>query len=172
MDPISATLMVASTALKVGGSLAEGAAAEDAANYEAQQLERNANARMAEATGVSYEAGREGRILQSDARAAMVAGGGSATDAGATEIIGKIGRDSAHNVLAALFTGRSESDTLKDQANARRYEGKMAKRKATISAISSAIEGASSFMGPPGAAGKPTPSTPKSSYRAAPGSVK
>jgi hypothetical protein len=80
--------------LGVGGALAEGKAAKQAAEFKAKTS-------MAAGTRKASEATRAGKIVESGARARMAAGGGSASDAGAIERLGKIGAESEYNALAA-----------------------------------------------------------------------
>jgi len=76
---------------------------------EAEQMHRNAIATEASGTVVAGERRKEGDRMISDARAAMAAQGGSASDAGAIERAGEIGEMTDYNVLAALFESRTQS---------------------------------------------------------------
>jgi hypothetical protein len=142
-DPVSATLLATSTALKAGSSIAAGNAAAAGSKYEARQLEENARAATAMGSQEAYDEARHGRMLESDAIAAMAAGGGTSTDAGGREIIGKIGRDTSFNVLSRLFSADREATGIRNRASARRWEGQQAKRQAYMSAASTLISGGS-----------------------------
>lgn len=142
-DPVTLAI-IGGTALKAGGQIAEGNAAEQAAKFEASQMERNATATQAEASRAAYERGREGRILESDAIAAMAAGGGTSTDAGAVEIRSKILRDADYNVLSTIYEGGRRAEGQRMQAAGRRVEGKQAKRSSRLRALSTVISGGTS----------------------------
>ncbi len=126
-DPVTLSLIGASTALGVAGAVEEGKTAEQVAKFKAKTA-------MARGTRGAAEATRAGDIVESDARAAMAAGGGSASDAGAIETLGKIKAESEYNALSALYEGRQEADLAI-------YEGKVKKKAARTRALSTAISG-------------------------------
>ena len=139
-DPVT-MMLVGGTALNAVGSIQEGKAADKAAQFEAAQLEEQAKARYAQGTREAYESRRVGRIMESDARAAMAAGGGSTTDAGAIEQLGKISAESDYESLAALYEGETAAAGLKKKAWARRKEGRAARRAGRTRALSTVITG-------------------------------
>lgn len=125
-DPITLSL-IGATALSMGGQIAEGRAAEKSAKYKAK-TDRARGSRL------SYEAGREGEIAESNARAAMAAGGGSTTDAGATKILGDIGAQADYNALLALYEGETGADIAE-------WEGKTKKKASRTQALSTVLSG-------------------------------
>lgn len=139
-DPVT-WVIIASTALKAGGSIMEGNAADQAAKFEAKQIEQNATARYAQGTREVDEALREGRIVASNARAAMAASGGLASDPGAIEHLAKINEEADYNALAALYSAETDVQGMQSQAAARRFEGKLAKKTSRIKALSTVISG-------------------------------
>lgn len=145
MDPVSIGLSAASTLFSASGAKKQGKAAQAQAEYDAQQMEQQAQASRAEGTRVAYEDRRQGRIVESNARAAMAAGGGSASDAGSLEMLGKIGAESQYNSLVSLFKGESQAQDYNRQADTRRYEGALAKKNADDKALSTILSGASSI---------------------------
>jgi hypothetical protein len=126
------------TALGMGGDILGGMAEEKSAKRDAAQMVRNAKARYAEGTRAAGETQRQGQRMLSDARAAMAAGGGTTTDAGAIEQQAKIQQATDYNALASLFEAETESDAMKYGAAVKRYEGKAAKRAGFMSALKKA----------------------------------
>lgn len=125
-DPIT-MMLVGSTALQVHGAIQEGQAAEKAGKFKAKT-------QMAAGTRRAAEHKRAGDIVASDARAAMAASGGSASDAGAVETLGKIKAETDYNVLSALYEGEQAADIS-------RYEGKIKKKAAYTRGLSTALSG-------------------------------
>lgn len=138
-------LTMASTVMSATSAYAEGSAEKKAADYEAEQLERAATAKIAEGSRQAYERRREGDIIESNARAAMAAGGGSTTDAGMVERLGDIGAQADYNVLSALFESEEEAQGIKEKAKVRRWEGRVAKRRGIAKALGTVMQGGSSF---------------------------
>ncbi len=140
-DPV--TMMLISTAMGAVGQFQEGAAQEDAADFKAKEAERAGVAKYAEATRASAEEARKGRMVSSDAIAAMAAQGGSTTDAGAVEALGKIGEQTEYNALAALYEGESAMHTAGRQADQYRIEGQQKANAARMQGISTMLSGGS-----------------------------
>ena len=127
-DPVTLAL-AGGTLLSTGGAYAEGEAAEQAAAFKAKT-------QMATGSRRAYEAGRKGRILQSDIQAAQAASGG-AVDAGSIERMAKVGAETEYNVLSALYEGKQKATTA-------RYEGKIKKKAAKKRALSTLLSGGAS----------------------------
>lgn len=136
-DPV--TLMTISTALSVGTSLMQGAAASAAGKFEAKQLEQGAKARYAAGTREAQERRRQGEIVSSKARAVQAASGGVTTDPGAVEQLGGIESESEYGALAALYEASTESEGMKLQAKARRRAGKQAATATGMKALTTAL---------------------------------
>ena len=126
-DPMTLSLIGASTAINVLGTMAQGKAAGRAAEFKAK-TETAAGTRQA------AEAQRAGKIAESGTRAAMAAGGGVATDPGAIETLGKIKSEAEYNALSALYEGGTRADIS-------RYEGKVKKKAARTKALSTILSG-------------------------------
>lgn len=138
------------TAFNIGSSIAEGNAADKAARFKAKQVERNAIAKRAQGTRQTQEGLRQGRKLQSDAIAAMAAGGGSTTDVGAIEQKAKLKQATDYNALTALFEAEEQAKGMDLAAKGMRMEGKMAKKAGQRKAISTIMEDAdkiAAYMG-------------------------
>lgn len=144
-DPATA-MAAAQTVFSVGASIQEGKAAEKAAKFEAKQLEQAAADRIATGT---YEAAEEKRIMEknlSDMQAQMAAGGGTTTSAGAIEQQVKAEMIGKSNAVTAMYNRKKEAYDLHRQAQARRWEGKMAKKSAVMRGLAGAAGGAHSYF--------------------------
>jgi len=142
MDSIKDPLSLGSTLFSSVSSLVGGGAADKAAKFKAQQIERNAKARRASGTRETQEGLRKGRALQSDAIAQMAAGGG-AFDAGSIEQLAELKQTTDYNALTALFEAEEQAKGLDLAAKGTRIEGKMAKKKGQRKALSTILTGAS-----------------------------
>jgi len=127
MGAAAIPLIVASTVISAKAAHEEGKAAEAAAEFKAK-TQRAAGTRKA------YEAKRSGDIVASQARAAMAAGGGSASDPGAIETLGKIKSEAEYGSLAAMYEGETG-------AKISQYEGQIAKRQARMKTLSTVLSG-------------------------------
>ncbi|MCG7985066.1 MAG: hypothetical protein JAY90_20240 [Candidatus Thiodiazotropha lotti] len=117
-------------------------AAEKAAEFTAKQLERNAKARFAQGTRQAYEEQRQGRLMISNARAAMAGSGTSTTDAGATTQLANIKATADYNALSAVFGAKSEAQGIFEKAQAVRYEGKTKANAQRVKAVSTVLSDA------------------------------
>lgn len=109
----------------------EGRQAKKAAEAEAKQIELAAMARRAAGTQDAYDQKQIGEQVMSDAIAAMAAGGGGVSD----NILAKIKTTTDYNVLSALFAGEQEAKGMDYAARIKKFEGKQAKRMATMKSI-------------------------------------
>ncbi|MES9841227.1 MAG: hypothetical protein ABW134_11795 [Candidatus Thiodiazotropha endolucinida] len=114
----------------------------DASDFTTKQLERNAKARFALGTRQAYEEQRQGRIMMSNARAAMGASGGTTTDAGAINQLADIKQTSDYNAMSAIFGAKSESQGIFEKAQAVRYEGEQKSLLTKTRGISSVLSDA------------------------------
>ena len=120
----------------------EGRQAKQAADAEAKQMQLAAIARRAAGTQDAYEQKKIGEQVISDATAVMAAGGGGMVD----NILADIKTTTDYNVLSALFAGEQEAKGLDYAAKLKKYEGKMAKRMATMRTIVNVGEEVGSAM--------------------------
>ena len=127
------SLVGAGTMLSAAGSLAEGKAADQSAKFKAKT-------QMATGTRKAAESKRAGDIVASNARAQMAAGGGSASDAGSIETLGKIKSEAEYNALADMYEAKTD-------ASISRYEGKVAKKASRMKALSTVLSGGSKAYG-------------------------
>lgn len=123
-DP--ATMMLAATAVSAGSQVIGGYGKYRGAKAEAKQMRQQAKAQEAQGIAESQEIGRQTEVNLSDARAAMAAGGGTTTDSGAIQMLGKIGEVGEFNALSALFGGRSKAQNTRQAAAAKKSSAKNA----------------------------------------------
>jgi hypothetical protein len=142
-------MTLASTAMKVASSMSQGNAQAAAAAFEADQLERNSIARYAQGTREAQERLREGRIIQSNARAAMAGSGGVTDDPAALETQAEIRNATDYNALAALYNAEVDANAMSNAASARRYEGKLAKQKGMMGALSTVLKSSQTYSPTP-----------------------
>ena len=139
-------IMLGATALSAGGAVAAGRNQETQALNEADQLMADSKAEYAAGTREANEYRRQGRILESRARAQQAASGG-ATDAAAIENLGGIAKEVEYNALAAMYTYDNRSRGTARQTRARRSEGEIASRAGRIKGLSTALSGATQAYG-------------------------
>lgn len=145
-DPVSIGLMAAETMMSASGDRAAGEASRVSAYHDAEQMDRNAKAVIARGTRDAYEERQAGDILTSNARAQMAAGGGSASDEGAVELLADIKTKTGYNSLAALFDSESEAQGIEYGAEVRRYEGDLANQRAKQKSLTTILSGASKMF--------------------------
>jgi len=140
-DPV--TMLTISTMMSASGDLAEGNAARSAGNFNAAQLQAKGKAKYAEGTRRAFEASRQANITESNARAAMAGGGGSTTDAGASETLALIGAEGDYQALSALYEGKTERAGYDAQAHEEKRAGRAKQRGKKWKALSTLITGGS-----------------------------
>lgn len=168
MDNLGAGLSAAGTALSAVGSIQEGnatykaskaaaKAVKEGAKFEAAQLNRNAGQQRATAQREAIEQRRAGRLAQSRALAVAGASGAGVSDVDVTNLVSDLAADGEYNALTALYNGEEQALGMEDQAKgvmynakqeARSYKakGKAAKSAGYMTALGTAIEGATSFL--------------------------
>src|SRR5574341_759638 len=146
-------LMATGTVLQIGGALqqgeaaaAAGAAQQQAAEYEARQMEVAAGQRAAQ------EQRRQAKLVASRALALAAASGAGAADPTVVDIIGDITGEGAYRAAVALYEGEEQARTMRAQAKATRYSGAVAeaggrtqRQAAQIGAFGSLLAGAGSL---------------------------
>lgn len=130
------------TAISAYGSLQQGKAAQQQANFEAAQMD--ANAKQVDAAGqrAALDRARETDVLLSRAQAAAGASGFGSVDPDVLNIIGGITEVGEKNKQAELYNSGSQSTAMRTQATATRYTGAQTRRASTISAASTILSGA------------------------------
>jgi hypothetical protein len=154
-------MMVAQTAMGTLGALKEGSAAyaqgkldRSAAYEEGNQHLQNSTEALGDANRKAYDIRRQGKIMESDAVAAMVAGGGSASDAGAIEHLSKVHQANEYDALSAVFEGDKRAADHRKAARSAFYSGdvayqagKDAKKASYMNALTTAVGGAMKVKG-------------------------
>lgn len=122
----SAATSVIGGAVQAQGYNQAADAAEEDAEFEAQQLERSGKEEFAASQREAFAARRESRLAQSRAQAvAAASGGGAGADAPTiVQIMGGLARQGELNAQSALYVGESRRAGARDQAFATRRTGR------------------------------------------------
>lgn len=143
-DPVSLGLLavsLAGTAMSAFGAVREGQAANESAKFEARQLEQQSKAQEAAGQRSALEQRRQSELMQSRALAVAGASGGGVTDPGVLRIISGIAGEGENAFQSELYNARTQAETSRSQAVARRFEGKQAKQAGVMKAASTALSG-------------------------------
>lgn len=155
-------LMVGQTVLGSMGQLAGGKAAKKQGKIEqmeayrqAREHEENAKDEEAAANRQAYEVRRQGKAMEGDAVAAMVAQGGSADDAGAMDTLAGLHQVNEYNALEAIYQGdvravghRKAKSAAIQSGNAAKERGDQAYKDAKWGAVTNLVSGALKLGGP------------------------
>jgi len=165
MGAMAPFLAIASTGLQVVGTIAQGNAAaaagkaqQQAAEFQAKQMEQRAGQERAAAQRRGIEQKRQATFASSRAQALSAASGGGALDPTVVNILGDIEGEGAYRALTALYAGEERATGLETGAAAARLEGQMARSRGSaartgsyIKAGGTLLSGASDFFGSGGA---------------------
>jgi len=139
MDMNPAQIATINTLVSGTKEIAQGIGAANQASYSASQYKQAARAAIATGSRGAYAAGKEGKIVESDARAAMAAGGGDPMDPGMTRLLSRVGRDAQYNALAAMFEGEQRAYGLRTQANTYDLQAKQQRLSGITSGLSTML---------------------------------
>lgn len=144
---MSQLALIAATALKAGGQIVAGNAADKAASYEAAQLDQQAGLAVASSQRLAEDERRKAQLIAS--RIQALAGGGG-LDESVARTTSDVYGEGEYRALTAMFEGDERARGLRMRAEGRRYEGKMAKWSGRMGAIATTLAGASGmdFGGP------------------------
>lgn len=144
----------------VGGSLIKaraqrqyGKAVDSAAQFEAEQLEQKAGQSIAVSQRVAREEVRKAELAQSRALALAAASGGGASDPTVVNIIAGLAGEGAYRQMVALYEGEDRARSYRLNADARRYEGKSARKAGTIGATGTLLSAGGSMLAKYGGGG-------------------
>ena len=137
-------LMAAGTAIGSIGQLQQGKAQEQAANFEASQLETNAGQTRAAAIQKGLEAKRQSKIAQSRATA-LASASGAGTGGTVIDIVSDLAREGAYRQALSLYEGESQAQGLETAARAKRYEGLLSRKMGKLGAFTTLLSGAGSI---------------------------
>jgi hypothetical protein len=120
----------AATALPIVGSMMaakginkSGLAQQEAANFEAEQMDQNAGQVEAASQRNAMDRERETEMLQSRALAVAGASGAGAMDPTVLRIIGGIAKEGKLASEMELYNGKSQAQSMRTQGKATRYQG-------------------------------------------------
>lgn len=142
---ISAGTAMAGAAVSAQGTLAAGKAAQQAANYEAAQLDIKAKEEQAASQREALEHKRKKDMALSEVQSKSAASGFSATDPTALAIADEISRYGTMQEQMAMYGGESRRTGIEAQAAGRRMEGAAARQGAKYSAVGTILGGVSTM---------------------------
>ena len=131
------------TILSAAGAIQEGKSQQRAANFQAAQLDQQANMERASAVKSAQESQRQSDIAMSRARAVGAASGGGID----VPLMGQIEEDAALRAGVAMWEGEEAAKGRKMQAQAARYDGNQYARAGAMRAGATLLSGGSSFLG-------------------------
>lgn len=134
--------LIASTVFSAVGKQQQGAAAGEAAGYQAAQLEQRAQQTRASAQRDSLEQRRHAQLVGS---ALQARAGGGGLDPTVVDLASNVAGEGEYRALTALYQGEERARGDQMSADARRYEGGQARRAGSIGAVTSVF----SSMGSP-----------------------
>lgn len=154
-DFLAPALQVGATVLNVGGQLARGSAAEQigrrrqqAAEFEAEQLEQDAGQSKAVSQRNAEEIGRQTKYINSTALARAAASGAGASDPTVQDVLARTAAEGGFRQATALYEGEAQARLDRMKAAALRFQGDTAlvdaanaKRIATLGAGATALAG-------------------------------
>lgn len=144
---VAAYAALAGAAVSAYSSYEEGQAANKAAKFEAEQMERNASDARAVSQREAIEQRRRAELAQSRALAVAAASGAGALDGSVLDLMGDIGAEGDLNARTALYSGEARGAGMDASAAARRYEGKQAQRAGQMKVFSTLLSDDSSDLG-------------------------
>jgi len=153
---ISAIAGLASSGIAAYGTLAAGKSAQQAANYEAAQLDVKAKEEQAASQREAFEYKRRKDMALSELQNKGAASGFSATDPTSLALADEISKYGTMQEQMAMYGGESRRTGIEAQAYGRRMEGAAARQGAAYSAAGTILGGISTMAGkyaPPGGGG-------------------
>jgi hypothetical protein len=129
------------------GTIAAGAAANNSAKFEAQQMDMRAKEETAAAQRDAIAKRREGAIINSRAQAlAAASGAGAGNDAPTiVKLMSDTSGEAEYNAGSAMYGGLSRAAGLRDSAKGRRAEGKASLLGSVFGGFGTMAKGASTF---------------------------
>jgi len=140
----SGMLGLAGTVLSTVSAVSQGRAANKQAQFEAEQMERNALSERASAQRAAMEERRKSRIMQSRVQALA---GGSGMDPGVVNLMENLEGEGEYRALTARYEGEIRARGLTNQAAATRYSGSQAQTAGLLRGAGSLLSGASILSG-------------------------
>lgn len=119
-----AELAVVASVISAVGGVASGVAANNAAQFEAQQQEMAGKEAFASSQREAEAAKREAAIVQSRQQALAAASGGAADDPTIVRLMSDTAKEGEMNAQSYLYQGKNQKRGLMDQAMATRMTGR------------------------------------------------
>ena len=138
-DPVTAGLVIGGTVLSAASSYQQGRSQQDAARFEAAQLEDQARQRVIQGQLEAEEIRRIREIAMSDAKARMAADGG--IDPQQQFQLGNLAGAYEKNALQNIYQASVDAATMRRGGEVRQFEGRVAKRAGTTGALTTALTG-------------------------------
>jgi hypothetical protein len=160
MAMLAAPLMIASTAFSAIGSIAQGNAANAAAQANANALTQQAEAENRAAGAREEQQRRANRQFLGGQRAAL-AQAGIGVEGSAYDIARQSSINAELDALNIRYDGQLAAKGLRDQAMMQRFEGKQAKTAGFFGAGAAILQGAANYAGMKSGSAQPSkPYTP------------
>lgn len=158
--PLSSMLSVGGTLLSSFGQVQQGASQAEVgrrslelANFQADQLRRNAGSAIAASQRSAQDIQRNNDYIASRALAVAASSGGGASDPTVINLIARTAGEGAYRKSLALYQGQDKARALETQADATVYGGEMAMEKgvevaraSNIGATSTLVKGGASLF--------------------------
>ena len=149
--------------VQAAGTIAAGKAANEQAKFEAAQLEIKGQEERAAAQREAREGQRTGRYAVSRQRALSASGGLGATDPSIMDLSADTWVRALYQGKMVKYGGEERKRGLYAQAEARRYEGKVALQQSKMAAFGSILGAAGGLFGSYGGGG-PSGGSPSYAY--------
>lgn len=130
-----------STAIQAASTLAQGSAAKEMYNYQANQINQQAGQQRATAQRQAMEQQRAGAYAASRAQAVAANSGAGASDTTVANVEENLAGQTEYNRLSALFTGEERARGLQQQASTDVYSGQQAQTASRYKAIGTLAQG-------------------------------
>lgn len=141
-------LMLAATAFNVASSITRGQEEKSYRNFQAAQASADARAEREYSQIQADKTRRAGKSQQSEARAALAAGGVEVDSGTPLRIYQEIERRSEVDALQQILYGDRKGERLDQEASAQRIAGDRAYAGGIRGAVGSALRGGANMMGP------------------------
>lgn len=142
----SVATTIGTTAIAVNSAKEQGEAQQQMLNFEASQLEEQAEEERAIATREVAEQRRQRDLVLSRARAAGASSGGGRD----FDLEAEIEEDAEYRRLTALYDGNVRARNARTSAGARRFEGAQSARAGSVNASAALVRGGSTIAGQAG----------------------
>jgi hypothetical protein len=123
-----------------------GIQAQQAAEFQAQQLRQNANSAMASASRQAWTTQQQVGYVQSRALAVAGASGAGASDPGVVSVMAHTAAIGAYQAASQLYTGADRARNLNLEAAAKDYQGKESFENSALVSAAQDFSGATNLL--------------------------